>query len=142
MIRPMKVDDKAEVIQLAKQFFDERIERDGVMFDANNAALHFDMFIDKVVAFVCEIDGKVVGMIAGMISQGMFCAGKTMQELVWFVDNEHRSCGMRLLAAFEKYAIDNGCSDILMIGFDGDKVCEFYDIVGYKLLQKTYRKGF
>jgi len=57
------------------------------------------------VALVAEQDGKIVGMLLAMINGDIWLPEvKTMRELAWWVDPEHRgtSAGAKLLAEYNR----------------------------------------
>jgi len=57
------------------------------------------------VALVAEKDGEIVGMLLAMINGDLWLPEvKTMRELAWWVDPEHRgtSAGAKLLAEYNR----------------------------------------
>lgn len=139
MIRTAVETDKVQVIDLARLFIDGMIG-DYMAFDEASASAHFDLLFKVAKTLVYEIDGKIVGLIAGIVSAKYFCSGKSLQELVWFVHPEHRTCGVRLLKAFEQLARDEGCDDIMMIHLENNNLGDIYERFGYKKIQSTYLK--
>lgn len=146
MIRKLRADDKEQYIELIRMFVDERMGEFGIKFDQEEASKQFDMFfqMNEIIAVVIDIDGKLVGTVAGIIGPMLFCKGLMVQEMVWYVNKEHRgiSSGIRLLREFEKIAKERGCASIIMVGMVGDSSNDFYLKDGYKLLQNNYYKGF
>lgn len=142
MIRPMEARDKEAVIALAMEFGRERLEKDGMFVDPVASSVQFDQFIElpNVIALVAEVDGVVVGMIVCFISPLVFTSQIIGQEVVWYVNQAHRSCGLRLLKKAESILLEKGCQSIMMVGLNGDRSCEFYERFGYTLFQKSYMK--
>lgn len=140
MIRTAVETDKVQVIDLARLFIDGMIG-DYMAFDEASASAHFDLLFKVAKTLVYEIDGKIVGLIAGIVSAKYFCSGKSLQELVWFVHPDYRTCGVRLLRAFEQLARDEGCDDIMLTHLDGNDLSGVYEKLGYKKVQITYLKG-
>lgn len=143
-IRPATVDDCEGIVDLASEFFQDRLEDIGMHFDRNVSVEQFRTFIGlaNIKHLVAEDNGKIIGIIAGFIGPKLFASGNTMQEIVWFVSKNHRRCGLTLLKKFENISKECGCCDIMMVGLNGDPSCDFYEKFGYKLTQKTFTKEF
>ena len=94
-------------------------------------------------ALVAEEEGKIVGVIAGMIGQSMVSTDPVMQELIFFVTPSKRGHGTELLGAFENMARQMGCKHVLMV-FMGNlhrKAMErFYTRSGYAFLEAQFIK--
>jgi len=143
MIRKMEERDKDAVIKLAVEFGEERLNTEGREYiDKEAASAQFDQFIrlDNVVAYVADVDGEVVGMIVLFVSPLVFGSRLIAQEVVWYVKKTHRTVGVRLLKYIENLMKNKGCQDIMMVGLDGDRSCEFYERFGYKPFQHSYMK--
>jgi hypothetical protein len=110
MIRDIIAGDKPQVLRLVEMFFKERLERVGTFYSPEHASLHFDMFLNTpgVLALCYEKEGRIIGLIAGIASAIIFSNSIAMQEMVWYVDPEHRTCGLRLLKEFEKRSTEKG----------------------------------
>jgi ribosomal protein S18 acetylase RimI-like enzyme len=142
IVRKIEPRDKADILRLAKLFFDERLSRDGVTFCPSSAEANFDMFVTNpaIVALCAEEDGVVVGMIAGFFSRMFFAKELALQELVWYVEPRKRKCGIRLLKEFERAGQALGADVLLMVGMSGDTSIDFYRRMGYAPLQETFLK--
>lgn len=144
MIRKLVYEDKEQYLELVHMFIDERMGGFGLKYDEQNAKIQFDLFfrMPETVAIVSEMDGKLVGTIAGVTGKILFCEGLMLQEMVWYVRPEYRShrTGFYLIREFERMAKDLGCSRVMMIGMESDPVEKFYLRDGYKLLQNYYHK--
>jgi GNAT superfamily N-acetyltransferase len=78
--------------------------------------------------FVAEVDGAVVGLMAGhLYEHPMFADVRMASEVIWWVEPEHRAgrTAVRLLAAFEQWAADHGATHVHMIAWT-DRVGAFY----------------
>lgn len=141
-VKKMQASDKEQVISLIEEFSDEKLAEFGVVFKREHVSDHFDLFISNplLVAFVAEENGKIIGMIAGLIGSKLFASSRTLQEIGWFVSKENRRCGISLLKRFEEEAKALDCEDILMGGFMGDRSCVVYEKFGYKEFQRQYLK--
>ncbi len=102
----------------------------------------FDMMIDLdcFMALVSEEKGQVEGMICAIIGPKFFSYGNVAQELVWYVRKESRTCGIRLLRAFEKKCLDKGLDYIFMVGLSDSKAVNIYKRLGYKQMEITFKK--
>jgi GNAT superfamily N-acetyltransferase len=142
MIRRLEPRDKEEFIELIRLFYKQRLEVDGTKFSYAASSEQFDIFINMegIVGFVAEVDGKVVGTIVGAVGPILFGEGKMAQEMVWYVHEEHRGSGLRLIRAWEKYAKEQGCSIVIMCGMAGDKSEKFYIKDGYVEIQNNFQK--
>lgn len=142
MIRDIIKTDKEQVLELAELFYHERLERAGVMFDYNNAAVHFDLLIKTpgLLALCAEENGEIVGMIAGTASAIIFAKELAMQEMVWYVKPECRKSGLNLLKEFEKRARAMGYERVMMVGMAGDPVLDIYPRFGYVETQRVFMK--
>lgn len=92
--------------------------------------------------FVADDDGRVVGGIVAMEAPLWFDQDTIVaSELAWWVDPQHRKCGLRLLDAFEAWAADRGLattvSDIVASA-DASKV---YERRGYSCVERSFARG-
>ena len=140
MIREATSKDKYGILNLARSFFDTRLNDLGYEFDEVEAPKHFDLLFNNTISLVYEKDREILGCIFGMVSANYFCKGKTCQEIAWFVNPEHRGVGVKLLIKFEKMAKEKGCDSISMIALENDRVNEFYLKNKYTPQQHTYIK--
>ena len=142
MIRKMEPSDKQAVIDLAMEFSQERLNDERTYVDPVEASNQFDQFINlpNIVAYVAEENGSVVGMLVLVLSPLIFTSRVVAQEIVWYVNKDHRTCGVRLLKKVEIILKELGCQDIMMTGLDGDHSCDFYERLEYKPFQHSYMK--
>jgi predicted N-acetyltransferase YhbS len=125
------------------EFYDERVKDIGIIMTHDKCAEHFDLYsaLNNVTGLVAEEDGEVVGVILASVGQ-MFGSNTLVgTEIVWYVRKDKRSCGVRLLRNMENKLRELGCKFIMMIGLEGDKSCEIYPRLGYRLTQNSYLKG-
>lgn len=142
MIRAVEPRDKESVVQLALEFGQERLIREGMTIDRPAAEAQFDEFIKMpfVKCLVAEDQGAVVGMIVCFVSPMVFTAQMIGQEVVWYVRKEHRGQGVRLLKKMENLLKECGCEGIMMVGLHGDEACEFYRRCEYTEFQHSFFK--
>ena len=142
MIRDITANDKDQILRLVQLFYSERLERCGTFYSPSHASGHFDMFLitPGILALCVEENGKIVGMIAGIASAIIFSKEVAMQEMVWYVEREHRRCGLRLLREFERRSKERGLKMMMMVGMSGDPILSIYPRLGYREMQQTFIK--
>jgi GNAT superfamily N-acetyltransferase len=94
------------------------------------------------IVYVAEIDGRIVGVIAGIIVDG-FLMGRFVEEVLWYVEPEHRGVGVLLYAKFEEACREKGCYGIAMSAYNNkylSVVDRFYRRNGYKEIDRKYFK--
>lgn len=85
------------------------------------------------------------GMIGGIKYPDTNSGELIASELFWFVDPSKRGEGIKLLNAFELWAINNNCKRIIMVHLMDsmpEKVGRFYERTGYRKLEVHYVKEF
>lgn len=91
------------------------------------------------VIYVAERHGAVVGMMGLMRYVHPMSGELTASEVMWWVDPEHRGCGVRLFRVGEAWATAPGVTVIQMIAPSPD-VERFYARVGYEPVERTFQK--
>ena len=83
------------------------------------------------------------GFIMGHINKFVYGVDALASELGWWVEPPYRGegVGAELIAAFEKWAYDNGARAVAMISLD-EEVGAYYVKRGYRLCEHTYFKEF
>jgi len=130
-----------DIIRLCDAFSKESLNEYGL--GVGNDRLGQMIHICKDVSFFLLIDSKVVGLIAGMPVNNLTNGKVGLQEIVWYVDKEHRSKGRILLKYFEEAAKTIGAAHIvmaLMCNSKADKLGRFYERMGYKPFEIQYMK--
>lgn len=90
--------------------------------------------------------GVLVGGFGAMICPDLFDGRSAAHEMFWFVDAEYRSGlgAIRLLKAFESWAVQHGAVEARMIHLVGqrdDQLERIYTKFGYARLEIAYRKS-
>lgn len=138
-IRPIKLEDFDDVIELLKEFHAD-VLNEFVGFDItvvkDSITKHFD------TTLVLEIEGKVVGIIAGQEIDYPLQKAKLFQEIIWYVSKKHRRHGIALLHEVERRCKERGNSGIIMVHLynNKEKMERFYEFMGYKLMEIHYFK--
>lgn len=130
-----------DVTRLCAAFSDESLKDYGL--EVHQDRLDEMTELCKDVAFFLVVDGKVVGLIAGMEQINLTNGKKALQEVIWYVDREHRSHGKALLEMFEEAAKNRGCACVvmgLMCNSMADRLTKFYERMGYKPFEIQFMK--
>ena len=147
VIRKAEIKDKTEIIELSIQFYKESLKSYGLAFNFLTLDKLVEEFINNKIVIVSEVNGKVVGVIAGIVSPSMFDNNQKIgQEIIWYIDKEYRrgSIGIRLLKEFEKQCKLNGANLLVMVymgNLNSELLDRFYKLNNYKLLENQFIKG-
>ncbi len=102
---------------------------------------------DSGVLFVAEVDGAVVGMIAGItFPHWVNAAHRSAQELFWWCDPEYRGkgAGMALADALEQWSKDIEADSLFMASTSNltpDALGKLYQRRGFSKQDIYYAKG-
>lgn len=88
-------------------------------------------------AHVAEMNGKIIGMIAGFVVDRWFGDDKMASDYTFYVKPEHRKgrAALLLVRAFEGWAYLNGALDIVpgtSTMLDAEGTARFYEKLGYE----------
>lgn len=98
------------------------------------------------VVLVAELDGKVIGGIAGMLTGTWFNPyARVATELAWWMDEGHRggTAAIRLYRAFEAWAQRAGAEAIVMsdLVIDGETpAARLFEKLGYATVERAHIK--
>lgn len=146
MIRDAIASDEDAILEMARQFVAFTPYADTFTATDEELRATINNFIATTKAFVAEVDGKVVGMLAAVITSVWYAPShKAAVELVWWVDPAHRKgmSGIRLVQAFEKWAEDQGASMVSMSNLEVDDngfVANMLNRFGYRMSEQTHTK--
>jgi GNAT superfamily N-acetyltransferase len=90
--------------------------------------------------FVAEQAGELVGMIGLLVFQHPIAGERTVSELFWWVEPEHRGGGVRLLKRAEQWAREQGAVKLFMVAPTA-AVGTLYERLGYEYLEAAYQKA-
>lgn len=142
IIRPARIEDLENAIELLNEFHEESIKLFGTSIDKDAARNIITQFKDY--ALVVDDGSKIRGVIAGHVTIYPLDGAKIYNEAVWFVSKQYRSWGIRLLKALEKKCRDEwGIKYIVMarmINAYSEKIGAFYESIGYKPMEIQYIK--
>ena len=120
MIREARTEDLPLMVVLGEKFYNASHGNSDIPFnrtDTLNTLLAM-LESDDGILLVYEHDGRVVGMIAGVMFPWYFnVKHRSGQELFWYVAPEFRksTAGVRLLKELEKKAKEKGATTFIMI---------------------------
>jgi hypothetical protein len=141
--RVSATDDLGRFIDLADQFMKEfdlpPLEPD-----------HVDTLWRKllksglVALFGYWLDGRLVGMVGGVVGPSLWRTGLQVQELCWYVDSYRRGIpvGLKLLRALKAWGVSCGARELFLIdlvrGHDETRNAALYERLGAKLKERCY----
>jgi GNAT superfamily N-acetyltransferase len=102
-IRQATVADLDALLDMSRQFAAEAAYRTVIGYAPDHLRQVIPMFLELGAVFVADVDGALVGMLAGVIAPHVLSGERTAEELAWWVAPAHRgrSIGPRLLKAAE-----------------------------------------
>lgn len=144
MIREATADDIPALIDMGMRFHAGSAYSD--LLNPSKAVIA-DSLANLIASDTCTVfvdcrDDVLVGAILGAIIPHFVTGELTCAELSWWVDQEHRGGGPKLLDRLEEWAIENGASRMAVTEPPGNpRVGELYVRLGYRLVEKTYMKA-
>jgi len=145
MMRQLNIDDLDKLAYGAEQFYrsSEFLE----CFDMETFKRSWSRFLGLnmgvIFGLVDEKTGEIYGALGGVKYTDPHNGQLKAAEMFWYVVEERRGEGMKLLAAFEKWAKEEGCKYIHMVHLADlmpDAIRRVYERRGYKLAEMAYRK--
>ena len=147
MIRKATIKDVEGIIILGEKFYNEaEFHKKGLGLKSDTFGTLVTQLLELPVALilVAEKNNKIVGTIGGVISPWLLDTDqKILQELWWYVDEEHRGIGHRLILKFEEEGIKLGANFLLMVTLDSqheNKLINYYIKMGYEHLEHHFIK--
>lgn len=145
MIRAMRPEDAPELVRLGQVLHDT----------SSYAALPFNAekvetfllgltTLDNGVVYVAEVDGRIVGGMAGGIVDQWFADYKTAFDYSVFIDPKYRNglTSLKLLHAFFEWAKTKGADEIrlgITTGLHLQGTSEFYRWLGFEYTGVMFR---
>jgi GNAT superfamily N-acetyltransferase len=129
------------ILRLCKEFSEESLKEYGLEITPQK----MDGWIEacRNIGFVLVVDGEPVGMIAAIEVNNHINGKRCLQEIVWYVDKNHRSHGRLLLQYLEEQAKNSGIELIvmcLMMNSQAERIGKVYERMGYKKFEIQYLK--
>jgi len=130
-----------DIKRLCKAFSDESLAEYGLAVEGERMVQMTQIL--KEISFFLVVDQKVVGVIAGVKQENMTNGDLALQEVMWYVEKDHRANGRALLQYFEEAAKNLGCSCVvmcLMCNSGKEKLTRFYERMGYRPFEIQFMK--
>ena len=116
-----------------------------------NPETYFSHLVDMIndddsELFLLIKKDKVIGFIGAVIFQSPLGNQNIANEHFWFVSGKHRGRGtLLLLRAIKEWAKEKGCSHLIMnssclASSMHNKLCRFYEKIGFKKFETSYIK--
>lgn len=145
-VRHATPDDADDLYALAQEFIAFAPHGMFAEFTEEELRAQVNVCIASALVLVAEDDGKVVGMLVGLLS-GLWFAPSTVMaaELAWWVTPSARggTAGIRLVTAFQDWAREKGARIVTMssLHLDHDtRVSTVLERMGFKQSEHTYIK--
>jgi len=144
IIRYAELSDIDELLGLYKRFHAEVQESYGIPFDEDTLMERIAGIIQNHVGWVMEEEGKLVGVMGGIVTSMLFDKNtKVFMEVSWYVTPEFRRHGMKMLETAQKYCMDLKVQRMIighMGNADRDRFEKVYARKGFELFEQHYIK--
>lgn len=93
--------------------------------------------------FALEKDQKIIGALGFFITRAVEDGALCCTEAFWYVHENHRGSGIKILNKFEDYAKSIGCKRIAMVHLENsmpEKLKKLYTRKKYKHIESMYLK--
>lgn len=141
IVRPVEEKDFDAILKLIREFQSESLDAYNLLCNDRIALSIMSKFLGN--SFALEADGRIVGVIAGLIVTYPLNDEKIFHEHIWYVNEGYRRYGIKLYRRLEDHCRENGIKKIIMVcmaNSKADKLEEFYKRLGYELLESHYIK--
>ncbi len=150
LIRDAKLEDVPALVQLGKLAHNESPRYAHIKFDANAAADTTASLLQNqwALVLVAELDGEIVGCMAGMVMPYFFSRDYYGSDFFFYVaeGSRGRAAGVRLLARWDEILRADGRVVESSLGISSeiatDRTVELYERLGYRkaghLMVKRY----
>lgn len=144
MIRPARLEDTEQCLQLAKEFYGSFMNACGVEMvdtDLRKTVVHF---IFSGQNLVVEQDEKLVGMVAWIVvlhPANSKC--KIFQEMLWCCKSKFKTDALLLLRGFERKARECGADVLVLANLslnNEPSIRRIYGKMGYSYTESHYSK--
>ena len=136
-VRQANLSDIPQMVALGELMHQESPRYRMMDYSADKCAELGRSLIAQGGLFVAEIDGVLVGMMAGCITEHFFGYDLMACDLVCYVLPEHRgsTTAVRLIKKFEAWAFDHGAK-VISLGVstevNSERTLALYERLGYR----------
>ena len=141
-IRLAKASDFEDRLELIREFREESLKDYNIEVKPEQLQTVFKQCLANTL--VVDVDGKVVGTVAGVISTLPQDGSKVYQEIIWYVKKNYRRYGVKLLKGLETFCREKGIKHIIMIAManlKAEKLSKFYKRLGFMEMETHYIKN-
>lgn len=133
---PYSIEYRGEVYEMLKQFHKNSLDEYGLELEYKDIEALEETQGDTT--FILLDQGEVIGILAGQIVTQPMADKKVYQESIWYVDENSRKYGVKLIRHLEDWCVENGIKQIVMAFMHnsmGVKLFDFYERMGYKPME-------
>lgn len=142
IIREIRLEDYKEVMRIGQRYSEETML--GTLTDSELMAIT-QSCTENGIAIVSEDDnGVLTGVIAGRFLETA-AIGKMCEEVIWYVEPEHRGMGLLLFDRFMEACELASCNGVAMSAYNNEYlqvVDRLYKKNGFKEVDRKYYKSF
>jgi RimJ/RimL family protein N-acetyltransferase len=136
VIRAATAADLATCVEMGVRFGRE-VYAGKVAVDADTILALGVRLLEQGTILVAEKDRAPIGMLGLIVLPHLFSGQPHCSEVFWWVDPDHRGCGLRLLRAGEAWAWDHGATSFHVSAPDL-RVGALYERLGYTKVETAY----
>lgn len=146
MVRLATLDDIGDILKLGVEFH-KSIPHCSQSLDLLKCRDKIETFLPQRkdwLFLVSEKEGKIVGMLIGMIYESFFSSEKRSHELVWYMTPAHAKTKdtIRLHDVFVYWSVKAGCTHVGSSHLHGDAaMANYYKRKGFQPLEVSYMKA-
>lgn len=136
------LDDLDRLMVLAKEFQEEAPSQHEWDEDKSRAVVAASFDDDNQVIITFKVNGEIVGMLYGVVTEPFLSYKKVATELAWFVSKDYRGKGaLAMVNIFEQWALFKGATAVVMADIEGvTPLGKAYEKLGYSKLETSYSK--
>lgn len=132
-----------DVLRIVENFHKESISEFDELIDIDSIRDTIRNFKDEQSesCFLLIIDEVCQGMLFGVEYASMINKNRIFQEIIWYVNPEFRSHGVKLLKIVENVLRERGVGIMIMAVMENsktDKIKDFYIRLGYRPMEVHY----
>lgn len=141
MIRAAAHEDIPRLVAMGEHFIGDVYPAALTFNGAALANLANNLIDGAGVVFVAERGAAIIGMIALIVVDHPMSGEKVATELAWWIDPSSRGGieALSLLSRAEEWARIQGAKRLQMIA-PSDKVCQFYERLGFQRVEVAYMR--